>query len=144
MAGRIDSIRKQLRAALEKRQANKDWSFVTSQIGMFSFTGLSPAQVLGGLRGCCCCCCCCCCWSLRAMAALWQPWPAATGSSAPFRPLTRPPPTHRLHTPPSQVANMTNKWEIYMTADGRISLAGLNKASVDRLADAVVDSFKSA
>ncbi|KAG1658732.1 hypothetical protein FOA52_002747 [Chlamydomonas sp. UWO 241] len=86
MAGRIDDIRKKLRAALEKRQASKDWSFVTSQIGMFSFTGLSAAQV----------------------------------------------------------ANMTNKWQVYMTSDGRISLAGLNRASVDRLADAIVDSFKSA
>eukprot|EP00955_Chlamydomonas_euryale_P082012 363662-Chlamydomonas_euryale.AAC.12 len=86
MSGRIDSVRKELRAALEKRNPNKDWSFVTSQIGMFSFTGLSPEQV----------------------------------------------------------ANMTNKWEVYMTKDGRISLAGLNSAKVDRLADAIVDSFASA
>jgi aspartate aminotransferase len=84
MAGRITSVRAQLRKALEARDGAKNWGFVTSQIGMFSFTGLSPAQV----------------------------------------------------------ENMTAKWHIYMTKDGRISLAGLNSASVDRLADAMVDSFK--
>ena len=42
-----------------------------------------------------------------------------------------------------QVDNMTNKHHIYMTKDGRISLAGLNSAKVDYLADAMVDSFKN-
>eukprot|EP00195_Chlamydomonas_chlamydogama_P011440 CAMPEP_0202901242 /NCGR_PEP_ID=MMETSP1392-20130828/14143_1 /ASSEMBLY_ACC=CAM_ASM_000868 /TAXON_ID=225041 /ORGANISM="Chlamydomonas chlamydogama, Strain SAG 11-48b" /LENGTH=435 /DNA_ID=CAMNT_0049587777 /DNA_START=77 /DNA_END=1384 /DNA_ORIENTATION=+ len=45
MAGRIARVRGELRAALEVKYPGKDWSFVTSQIGMFSFTGLSPAQV---------------------------------------------------------------------------------------------------
>lgn len=44
---------------------------------------------------------------------------------------------------PIQVDNMTNKWFVFMTKDGRISLAGLNSAKVDRLADAIVDSFKA-
>jgi aspartate aminotransferase len=30
---------------LVKLNPDKDWSFVTRQIGMFSFTGLNPAQV---------------------------------------------------------------------------------------------------
>ncbi|GAX73929.1 hypothetical protein CEUSTIGMA_g1379.t1 [Chlamydomonas eustigma] len=85
MAGRINRVRGELRAALESKYPGKDWSFVTSQIGMFSFTGLSPAQV----------------------------------------------------------DNMTKKWHIYMTKDGRISLAGLNSAKVGYLADAMVDSFKN-
>lgn len=84
MAGRISRVRGELRAALEARMPSKDWTFVTSQIGMFSFTGLNP----------------------------------------------------------SQVDNMTNKWFVFMTKDGRISLAGLNSKSVNRLADAIVDSFK--
>jgi len=45
MAGRIGRMRKELRAALEARMPSKDWSFITSQIGMFSFTGLTPMQV---------------------------------------------------------------------------------------------------
>jgi aspartate/tyrosine/aromatic aminotransferase len=45
MAGRINRVRGELRAALESKYPGKDWSFVTNQIGMFSFTGLSPAQV---------------------------------------------------------------------------------------------------
>lgn len=45
MAGRIASVRSELQAALEKRCPEKAWSFVTQQIGMFSFTGMTPAQV---------------------------------------------------------------------------------------------------
>lgn len=63
----------------------KDWSFVTSQIGMFSFTGLTKEQV----------------------------------------------------------ENMTNKWNVFMTFDGRISLAGLSLAKCEYLADAIVDSLKA-
>lgn len=45
---------------------------------------------------------------------------------------------------PSQVDNMTNKHNIYMTRDGRISLAGLNSANVDYLAKAIDESFRIA
>ena len=55
-------VRKELRTALEKRMPDRSWSFITAQIGMFSFTGMSPAQVracggalLGGLWGACVC-----------------------------------------------------------------------------------------
>ena len=37
---------------------------------------------------------------------------------------------------------MTSKWHVYMTRDGRISMAGLNSAKVDYLAEAMIDSFK--
>jgi aspartate aminotransferase len=84
MAGRIDAVRSSLKAALEARMPEKDWSFVTKQIGMFSFTGLKPKQV----------------------------------------------------------ENMIDKWAIYMTKDGRISLAGLSLAKCEYLADAIVDSLK--
>ncbi len=43
---------------------------------------------------------------------------------------------------PRQVENMTNKWHVYMTADGRISLAGLSGDKCDYLADAIIDSVK--
>ncbi|KAK3252020.1 L-asparaginase 1 [Cymbomonas tetramitiformis] len=86
MSGRIKSVRGKLYDYLCEKMPEKDWSFVTRQIGMFSFTGLTPAQV----------------------------------------------------------ENMTNKWEVYMTKDGRISLAGLSAAKAEYLADAIVDSIKNA
>lgn len=44
MAGRIERVRGELRASLESKYPDKDWSFITKQIGMFSFTGLTPPQ----------------------------------------------------------------------------------------------------
>jgi len=85
MSGRINGVRNALKAELDTQMPEKDWSFVTRQIGMFSFTGLNPAQV----------------------------------------------------------ENMTNKWHVYMTKDGRISLAGLNLAKCKYLAQGMVDSFKN-
>jgi aspartate aminotransferase len=41
----------------------------------------------------------------------------------------------------AQSDNMTDKWHVYMTKDGRISLAGLNLAKCAFLADAIIDSF---
>lgn len=37
---------------------------------------------------------------------------------------------------------MVKKWHIYMTGDGRVSLAGLPSSKAEYLADAMVDSFK--
>lgn len=44
IAGRIIETRQQLRNELQKLGVPGDWSHITSQIGMFSYTGLSPAQ----------------------------------------------------------------------------------------------------
>ncbi|RYR55267.1 hypothetical protein Ahy_A06g030505 [Arachis hypogaea] len=41
----------------------------------------------------------------------------------------------------NQSDNMTNKWHVYMTKDGRISLAGLSLAKCEYLADAIIDSY---
>ena len=41
-----------------------------------------------------------------------------------------------------QVMNMTEKHHVYMTRDGRISLAGLSAAKTPMLAAAIVESFK--
>ena len=46
MSGRIAEMREALRAALETRVPDRDWSHITSQIGMFSYTGLSAPQVM--------------------------------------------------------------------------------------------------
>ncbi|EEB08171.1 aspartate aminotransferase [Schizosaccharomyces japonicus yFS275] len=45
MSSRIIEMRKRLRDALEKLGTPGTWSHITEQIGMFSFTGLTPAQV---------------------------------------------------------------------------------------------------
>jgi len=44
MADRIINMRAGLRQRLEKLGTPGDWSHITSQIGMFSYTGLSPSQ----------------------------------------------------------------------------------------------------
>nr|CAD1827795.1 unnamed protein product [Ananas comosus var. bracteatus] len=41
----------------------------------------------------------------------------------------------------AQSDNMTNKWHVYMTKDGRISLAGLSLSKCEYLADAITDSY---
>jgi len=45
MSGRIIEMRKSLREGLEKLKPDMDWSFITTQIGMFAYTGLSVEQV---------------------------------------------------------------------------------------------------
>merc|ERR1711934_21394 len=44
MSNRINDIRKMLRSNLEQIGTPGDWSHITSQIGMFSYTGLSVKQ----------------------------------------------------------------------------------------------------
>ncbi|XP_047339559.1 aspartate aminotransferase, chloroplastic-like [Impatiens glandulifera] len=41
----------------------------------------------------------------------------------------------------AQSDNMTDKWHVYMTKDGRVSLAGLSSAKCGYLADAIIDSY---
>lgn len=43
VSDRIKSVREELSRALESKTGN-DWSHIRTQIGMFSFTGLTPAQ----------------------------------------------------------------------------------------------------
>lgn len=45
MAERIHGMRVALRAELTKLQTPGDWSHITTQIGMFSYLGVTPAQV---------------------------------------------------------------------------------------------------
>lgn len=78
MSGRMKEMRTGLVQKLKDHGSTHDWSHVTSQIGMFAYTGLSTEQVD----------------SLK----------------------------HNDH--------------IYMTADGRISIAGLNTHNLDYIAEA--------
>merc|ERR1711904_761542 len=77
MSNRIVEMRGALRAALEAKNTPGTWNHVTDQIGMFTYTGLTPPQV----------------------------------------------------------ERMVQEFSIYMTADGRISVAGLNPGNVQYVAD---------
>ena len=79
MSGRIIEMRTALRENLEKLQTPGTWNHITDQIGMFSFTGLTEAQVLA----------------------------------------------------------LREKYHVYMTKNGRISMAGLNTNNVEYFAKAV-------
>lgn len=70
-------MRSGLVKALKDRGNEHDWSHVTSQIGMFAYTGLNEEQV----------------------------------------------------------TTLREKYAIYMTRDGRISIAGLNTGNLDYIAD---------
>lgn len=76
---RMNAMRKLLRAELERIGTKGDWSHVTNQIGMFSFTGLTPKQS----------------------------------------------------------TTMVEKHHVYMTKNGRISIAGLTKANVGHVAASI-------
>jgi len=69
---------------------------------------------------------------------LWMPhWAThTTGLAAACCRLTRCP-------APGPGARVPQKHAVFMTRDGRISLAGLSSAKVDYLADAIVDSVKN-
>lgn len=44
MADRILEVRQALRKGLEQKQTPGTWNHITDQIGMFSFTGLTPQE----------------------------------------------------------------------------------------------------
>jgi aspartate aminotransferase len=79
MTDRIKAMRAGLRKALEEQGAPGDWSFMTSQIGMFAYSGLSAEQV----------------------------------------------------------ATMEKESHIYMTSNGRISMAGVTAEAIPRLSKAI-------
>jgi aspartate/tyrosine/aromatic aminotransferase len=78
---RMNTMRIALKAALVKNACKGTWDHVTSQIGMFSFLGLTPKQC----------------------------------------------------------EQMINKHHIYMTSNGRISIAGLTTSNVEYVANAIKD-----
>ena len=85
MANRIHAMRDQLKGHLEKTyKSNLSWDHITSQIGMFCYTGLKPEQV------------------------------------------------DKLKT----------DYSVYLTRDGRISIAGINSKNVEYLARAIHEVTK--
>ena len=81
MSSRIMQMRQALRAELERLGTPGTWSHVTDQIGMFSFTGLTPEQV----------------------------------------------------------DLLREKWHVYLTRNGRASVAGLNSGNVEYVGRAIND-----
>ncbi|KAJ2721817.1 aspartate transaminase aat1 [Coemansia sp. Benny D115] len=79
MADRIIAMRVALRGRLEQLGSTRSWAHITDQIGMFCYTGLTPAQV------------------------------------------------DRLAT----------EFHIYLTRDGRVSVAGITSANVNYLAESI-------
>ena len=84
MADRIISMRTQLRGHLENFGSKKNWSHVTSQIGMFCYTGLTAEQV----------------------------------------------------------DRLKSEFSVYLTRDGRISIAGITSGNVEYLAKAMHEVTK--
>jgi len=85
MSNRIIDMRKALRKALEDRNCPGTWNHITDQIGMFSYTGLTPTQV----------------------------------------------------------EFIEKTYHVYMLSSGRVSMAGVNSASVNYIADAITDAVKN-
>ncbi|KAA8494375.1 Aspartate aminotransferase, cytoplasmic [Porphyridium purpureum] len=85
MSSRIYAMRVALRDRLIANGAPGSWQHVVDQIGMFSFTGLTPQQV----------------------------------------------------------AYMVEKHHIYLTSNGRISIAGLNPSNINYVADAMKDAIEA-
>ncbi|KAJ6028241.1 hypothetical protein N7540_003817 [Penicillium herquei] len=85
MSGRLTGIRQEIQTQLEVRGTPGNWGFLSNQIGMFSYTGLSRRQIL----------------------------------------------------------ELKEKWHIYMTENGRISVAGLNPGNLQYFIDAVDDVVRA-
>ena len=85
MSDRIKLMRDLLFKTLKEKGTPGDWTNIITQIGMFSFTGLSP----------------------------------------------------------SQCEQLTNKYHIYLTKNGRISMPGLSTKTVPYLADAIDDVVRN-
>ena len=86
MAERIIAMREALHQHLVRLKTPGNWDHITSQIGMFSFTGLTPAQV----------------------------------------------------------KHLTDEYHVYLTKNGRISMAGLNSKNVEYFAKAMDSAVRKA
>jgi aspartate aminotransferase len=101
MAHRIIHMREQLYDLLtNKYKTPGDWSHVTNQIGMFSYTGLNGR------------------WRLDPDRCVHktEPWELYIAA---------------------QCKDLIEKAHIYLTSNGRISMAGLNSHNVDYVAQCI-------
>ena len=136
-------MREELHSELVKCNPDKDWSFVLSQIGMFSFTGMTPAQCdnMTNKVHACMLACVSVCACVRAVVYVFVLMSGKVPRSHPAAP-------HRAHaqalTVPAHARLLCRpQHHIYMTRDGRLSLAGLSKAKCAYLAAAIDDSVRN-
>ena len=116
MAHRIIQMRTKLKRALEDAGSSKDWSHITSQIGMFCYSGLNPDQVLADTP---------CARASESRAVVDVPVPRRH-----LAPTSHP-------RAPRQVDRLRDEFHIYITKDGRISMAGVTTSNVEYIASAI-------
>ena len=143
MAERIIAMRQLLRANLEQLGSKHSWAHVTDQIGMFAFSGMTPGArtrgaprgARGGARG-----------RAGAHGARRRPPPPAAEPRPPPPPAPPPPGPPSPRPPRPRTAEMVDelagRHSIYMTRNGRISMAGVNSRNVARLAAAMHEVTK--
>lgn len=109
MAERIIGVRAQLKSNLEKEGSTKPWNHITDQIGMFCFTGLNPEQVK---------------FITTMLLILFMNYILLLAFYIKF--------LFNL-----QCERITKEFSVYLTKDGRISMAGVTSKNVEYLAHAV-------
>jgi aspartate aminotransferase len=124
MADRIIAMRAKLRSLLTQEGSTRNWQHITDQIGMFCFTGISPDQVFHfphiffdflNLK------------FLFKFHLYFQNFILLVIS---LKILI----FFNISFYALQVARLTKEFSIYLTKDGRISVAGLSTKNIDYFA----------
>jgi len=119
MAHRIRAMREKLVEVLKEVGSTHDWSHVTEQIGMFAFTGECPS--FHSLH-----------FSRTHLLICLRPIVYFLFF------LTNSTLMHTLSGMSSDMCDqLTSEYAIYLTRDGRISLAGLNDGNIEYVAKAI-------
>ena len=107
MSGRIISMRDLLVNNLQQAGSQRNWSHITSQIGMFCFTGITPEQVIFLF--------------LLLNSLVKFVW---------------------LTNWIKQCDRLKNDFHIYLTRNGRVSVAGITSKNVEYLAKSLHEVTK--
>lgn len=119
MADRIISVRTKLRENLKKEGSSRNWEHITNQIGMFCFTGMNAQQVKK-------------CSIIKMYFPLHM---SIINTFLNYYSILR---LALLRTPLCfQVEKLVKEHSVYLTKDGRISMAGVTSKNVDYLARAM-------
>lgn len=105
-----------MKSNLAKEGSSKPWDHITDQIGMFCFTGLKPQEV-------------------RLHFQLFATLTLAVFNFKLSQPnfVTE----IKIKIKNSQCERITKEFSVYLTKDGRISMAGVTSKNVDYLAHAI-------
>jgi aspartate aminotransferase len=119
MADRIIAMRQALRDGLAAAGSTKDWSHVTSQIG----SERRPPP--------CPCPCPCPCSFASRLAHVAIRCPRVRATHAPMAVFCY------TGLSKDEVSRLKEEYHIYITADGRISMAGITSANVEYVSNAI-------